>query len=117
MRTSRSFLLFAAMVMAVAAQPGVAGEDLIVDEEPKPATAIAARSTLAFPHASPTVLDHMPPALLDGLLEIYRMAIDASVAAAEAEAAWAPVQSDALMTGLAAPATLRSADESVKRVR
>ncbi len=117
MRRSNSILLFAAMVMAVAAQPVAAGNDLIVDEEPRPATVIVARSTLAFPHASPTVLDHMPPALLDGLLEIYRLAVDASVAAAEAEAAWAPIQSDALMKGLTAPASLRSADESVKRAR
>ena len=117
MRRSNSLFLYAAMVTAVAAQPVVAGGDLIVDEQPRPATAIAARSSLAFPHASPTVLDHMPPAMLDGLLEIYRMAVDASVAAAEAEAAWAPVQSDALMKGLAAPAALRSVDESVKRVR
>lgn len=117
MRASSSFLLFAAMVIAIAVQPVIAGEDLTSGEEPRPATMIAVRSTLAFPHASPTVLDHMPPAMLDGLLEIYRMAVDASVAAAEAEAAWAPVQSDALMKGLAAPATLRAADESVKRVR
>ena len=117
MKGYSSFLLLAAMFIAAAAQPVVAGDDLTVDEESRPATVIAARSSLAFPHASPTVLDHMPPAMLDGLLEIYRMAVDASVAAAEAEAAWAPVQSDALMKGLAAPATLRSADESAKRVR
>lgn len=117
MRRSISVYIVTAVTAALTVQPGFADESVAADESPRPALTIAPRSPLAFPHASPTVLDHMPPALRDELLEIYRIAVDGSVAAAEAEAAWTPVGSNSSMRLPAAPANLRAADKSAKRLR